>query len=247
MKLTEKITITQEDNMELMSRYPDNHFSLGITDIPYGIDVGNMSFITEKNTFVKQKNGNKLNPNKNKKLNVSDWDKKTPDVNWWLEFNRITKNQIFFGVEYVNWEGLGNGRIKWNKGFAEGMSFKSYEMAYCSFIDYTKDVDYLWAGMMQGKSINSPMIQQGNKNLNEKREHPTQKPVLLWDIILRFCEENNIDINDILDTNCGLSSLCISSLKFKNIKNITLCDINKEYYEASVKRIKNHISQTKLF
>ena len=30
MKVTDKITITNEDNMELMSRYEDNHFDLAI-------------------------------------------------------------------------------------------------------------------------------------------------------------------------------------------------------------------------
>lgn len=30
MKITEKITITNEDNMELMARYPDKYFDLSI-------------------------------------------------------------------------------------------------------------------------------------------------------------------------------------------------------------------------
>ena len=30
MKVTDKITITQEDNMSLMARYPDNYFDLAI-------------------------------------------------------------------------------------------------------------------------------------------------------------------------------------------------------------------------
>ena len=29
--------ITNEDNMDLMSRYEDNYFDLGIVDPPYGI------------------------------------------------------------------------------------------------------------------------------------------------------------------------------------------------------------------
>ena len=31
--------ITNEDNMELMARYEDNHFDLAIVDPPYGIDI----------------------------------------------------------------------------------------------------------------------------------------------------------------------------------------------------------------
>lgn len=159
MKITDKITITNEDNMVMMARYPDKYFDIGITDTPYGIDVGNMSFVKERNTLVKQKNGNKLNPNRSKKLVSSDWDREVPREDFWKEFCRITRHQIFFGVEYVDWK-LGTGRIKWNKGFADGVSFKPYEMAYCSFIDYEKEIDYLWAGMMQGKSITDPMIQK---------------------------------------------------------------------------------------
>jgi site-specific DNA-methyltransferase (adenine-specific) len=246
MQVTEKIYIENCNNMELMARYPDNYFSLGITDIPYGIDVGNMAFIKETKNLVKQKNGNKLNPFKNKKLKPSDWDKTTPEISWWNEFKRITKHQIFFGVEYVDWY-FGNGRIKWNKGFAEGMSFKKYEMAYCSFIDYEKEIDYLYAGMMQGKSISEPMVQQGNKQLNEKREHPTQKPIILWDIILLFCIEKGIDITKIIDSNMGLASLIMSSIKFNEVREIVGCDINKEYYDKAIQRIKNHVSQQKLF
>jgi len=33
------INITNEDNMELMSRYEDNHFDLAIVDPPYGINA----------------------------------------------------------------------------------------------------------------------------------------------------------------------------------------------------------------
>ena len=68
MKVTDKIEITNEDCMELMKRYPDNYFSIGITDIPYGINVGDMSYVKENKTTVKQKNGTRLNPNKNKKM-----------------------------------------------------------------------------------------------------------------------------------------------------------------------------------
>lgn len=242
-----KILLVNSDNMELMSKYHDNYFSIVITDVPYGLDVGNMAYLKETKTTVKQKNGTRINGNKNKKVYTNkDWDLKPPSQEYFNEVVRVSKHQIIFGVEYVNWEGLGNGRIKWNKGFAEGMSFKPYEMAYCSFIDYVKEIDYLYAGMMQGKSISEPMVQQGNKKLNEKREHPTQKPILLWDLILTFCIENNIDISTILDTNSGLCSLGLSALKFEEVKEIVMCDIDDEYYEKSKNRIKNKISQLEI-
>ena len=38
MKVTDKIEITNECNIELMKRYPDNYFDLAIVDPPYGIE-----------------------------------------------------------------------------------------------------------------------------------------------------------------------------------------------------------------
>jgi site-specific DNA-methyltransferase (adenine-specific) len=37
MNITDKIQITNEDNMVLMSRYPNKYFDLAIVDPPYGI------------------------------------------------------------------------------------------------------------------------------------------------------------------------------------------------------------------
>ena len=39
----DRIKITNEDNMELMARYPDNYFELAIVDPPYGINLANMN------------------------------------------------------------------------------------------------------------------------------------------------------------------------------------------------------------
>ena len=44
MKITDKIEITNEDNMELMKRYSDGFFDLAIVDPPYGIVIANKSF-----------------------------------------------------------------------------------------------------------------------------------------------------------------------------------------------------------
>ena len=41
MIINKYLELTNEDNMELMARYPDNHFDLAIVDPPYGIDIGN--------------------------------------------------------------------------------------------------------------------------------------------------------------------------------------------------------------
>ena len=53
MKVTDKITITNEDNMLLMARYPDNYFDLAIVDPPYGIGIETSGTHFKKNKALK--------------------------------------------------------------------------------------------------------------------------------------------------------------------------------------------------
>jgi len=76
MNITDKITITNEDNMVLMARYPDNYFDLAIVDPPYGINHANKA-----GKMAGQQYGNA----KAKKRNYEskDWDLKTPEEEYW--------------------------------------------------------------------------------------------------------------------------------------------------------------------
>lgn len=237
------IKLLNIDCMKYMKDVPDKYFDLAMSDIPYGIGVGRMAYLTEMGTTVKQKNGTKLNGNKNKKpYAAKDWDVSPPSQEYFNELCRISKHQIIFGVEYVNWSGLGKGRIRWDKGVADGMSFNRYEVAYCSLIDYERTIPLLWAGMCQAKSLSEPMTQQGNKKLNEKRIHPTQKPVLLNKrLLIDYAKPTD----KIIDTHGGSMSLAIAGYDF-GIDEMVICEIDKDYYDAAVKRFNNHKLQTKL-
>ena len=231
-----------EDYRLRIGQFPDKKFDIAVCDIPYGKDVANMPFTKEMNTTVKQKNGTRLNGNKNKiPYESKDWDKEVPDQSYFDEVRRISKHQIIFGVEYVNWEGLGSGRIKWDKGVAEGMSFSRYEVAYCSFIDHEIIVPILWAGMCQAKSLKEPMTQQGNKKLNERRIHPTQKPVILYDWIYREFGKTGMWV---VDTHLGSGSNRISA--YKAGINFVAFEIDKSYFDKEEKRFNIFQSQLTL-
>jgi site-specific DNA-methyltransferase (adenine-specific) len=231
------------DCMDGMKEYPDRYFDLAICDIPYGIDVGNMAYLKEINTTVKQKNGTRLNGNKNKNpYTKKEWDKLPPSQAYFDELKRVSNHQIIFGIEYVNWIGTGNGRIRWNKGVAEGMSFKKYELAYCSMIDTEIELPLLWAGMCQAKSLSEPMTQQGNKQLNEKRIHPCHKPILLYQ---KLITEYGFEGCKILDTHVGGGSSRISAHRL-NCQYVGF-EIDIEYYEKQEKRFKEEISQLRIF
>jgi site-specific DNA-methyltransferase (adenine-specific) len=230
------IELLHIDCMVYMATVPDKYFDLAIVDVPYGIGVGKMAYLTEMGTTVKQKNGTRLNGNKNKRpYKIKNWDESPPSQEYFDELCRVSTHQIIFGIEYTNWTNVGKGRIKWNKGVADGMSFSKYEVAYCSLIDEEIELPLLWAGMCQAKSLSEPMTQQGNKKLNERRIHPTQKPVLLYKWFLKNYAKPEYKI---IDTHGGSMSIAIACDDFGC--DLVCCENDKDIYDAAVKRFNTH-------
>jgi len=236
------LTITNEDNMELMARYPDKHFDLAIVDPPYGIGAS-MPTTSTKKPFVTQKNGSKLRV-VNDKHKSKNWDESPPSIEYFKELNRVSKNQIIWGVNYYDIY-LGPGRIVWNKMNGDSDQY-GCEIAYVSLNDRTDIVNYLWQGMFQGvycgTDINRAIKQQGNKSLNEIRIHLTQKPVKLYKWLLdKYAKQGD----KILDTHLGSGSIAIACHDYGF--DLTACELDPEYYELAMKRIKNHTNQQTLF
>ena len=117
------IQITNEDNMELMARYEDNHFDLAIVDPPYGIDITNAGWV-KSNKNIKTKN---------------NWDDCIPKLEYFNELKRVSKNQIIWGGNYFL-DYLENTRcfLIWDKQIGECTSFASSELAWTSFNKSTK-------------------------------------------------------------------------------------------------------------
>jgi site-specific DNA-methyltransferase (adenine-specific) len=209
MNLTDKITITNECNMELMKRYPDNYFDLAIIDIPYGL-------------------GDKLTAGKwSKKYQAKGvkWDV-VPEKEFFNELFRVSKDWVIFGGNYVL-EHLPNCRnfIAWHKPYLDGMhSMSNVELAFTSFDKNAKKISI-------------------NKDLgSEDRIHITQKPVKLYKYVL----DNYAKQGDkILDTHLGSGSIAIACHDYGF--ELTACELDKDYYNAAIKRIKNHIGQQRLF
>ena len=219
---------------------PDKFYKLGIVDPPYGINVANMAYTQEDFRPVKQKNGQILRVRK-AKYSHGEWDKYPPPVEYFNELFRITEHQIIWGINYFDII-VGPGRIKWDKCVPDGVSFNRYEHAYCSLIDYEITFTYLWAGMMQAKSLSEPTTQRGNKKLNEKRIHPTQKPIDLYRWMLyKFAQPGW----NIYDSHGGAMGLSIAAwdLGF----DLDICEIDKQYFDDGYKRYKTHTMQKRLF
>jgi site-specific DNA-methyltransferase (adenine-specific) len=215
MKLTDKIEITNEDNMELMARYPDNYFDLAIVDPPYGLDLANMNMGLGKN-----KKASKI---KNRKWRKKNWDNEVPTKEYFNELFRVSKNQIIWGGNYFDL-GICNKFIIWDKEVPEGLSFSDCEFAWTSYNGANKIFRY-----------------SAYLNKSEKF-HPTQKPPQLYKWLLdKYSKEGD----KILDTHLGSGSIAIACHDYGF--ELTACELDTEYYEKAVERIKNHTNQLKLF
>ena len=84
------------------------------------------------------------------------------------------------------------------------------------------------------------MLQQDMKN-KEVRIHPTQKPIKLYEwLSMKYAKEGD----KILDTHLGSGSIAIACHKLGY--DLTACELDKEYYEAAMKRIKLHTAQLRI-
>jgi site-specific DNA-methyltransferase (adenine-specific) len=217
------MNITNEDNMDLMARYDDNHFDLAIVDPPYGIDVDNRSDHGKKRSVKSAA--------RSKDYKKKGWDSQVPNEYYFRELFRISKNQIIWGINYYPYNFLNGGRIFWDKGTAKGFTNGDGELAYCSKTNTIRKVSIIWNGM----------IQHDMKN-KEQRIHPTQKPVKLYEwLLMNYAKEGD----KILDTHLGSGSIAIAchNLGF----DLTACELDKEYYDAAIKRLHDHKLQQKLF
>ncbi|MCP4355242.1 MAG: site-specific DNA-methyltransferase [Proteobacteria bacterium] len=214
------ITATNEDNMVMMKRYPDNFFDLAIVDPPYGIGIDG-----QKKSVCKNANHNRKHHKK------KNWDNEIPTPEYFNELKRVSKNQIIWGanyfVEYLK-EGT-KGWIFWYKG-QQGLTMSDGEIAYSSFNKVTRMIN-----------INRGFISE-NGLLVKVSIHPTQKPVKLYEwTLLNYAKKGD----KILDTHRGSASLDIAchNLGF----DLWTCEIDKEYFDDGNKRLKQHQQQLTMF
>ena len=230
------------DNMEFMSRYPDNFFELAIVDPPYGINADNMSMGSHPTRSRNDGHGSgpgistakklkgRMNQGsgklKNRILNKADisWDNEVPPPEYFTELFRVTKNQIIWGGNYFD---LNPTRciVCWDK-LQPWENFSQWEMAWTSF---------------DRPAAMFKLSNTGGANA-EKKLHPTQKPVKLYRWLLQKFAQSG---DKILDTHMGSQSSRIAAhdMGFDYYG----CELDPDYFRTGCNRFNQHIKQLNLF
>ena len=204
--------------MEYMKAQPDNAFDLAITDPPYGLSES--SGRVSRNRFSSVEYMEK------------DWDNSVPDPEYFKELSRISKNQIIWGANHFMQNiALGSSCwIVWDKMNGDS-HFADSELAFTSFGTAVRNFRYRWAGMLQGDMKNK-----------EKRIHPTQKPVKLYQWLLKnYAKEGD----RILDTHLGSGSSAIAA--HYGGFDFVGCELDEDYFNAAQKRFEKETAQVSMF
>ena len=221
---TDFLSLHHCDCMDLMKQYPDKYFDLCIVDPPYGIGFSD---------YERGSSGIKVKE-RYTRTGKKAWDKETPTAEYFDELFRVSKNQIIWGGNYFDLPPT-QCFIFWYKqnpvpNFADG------EYAWTSFKKPAICIDYRYYGNLQGK---------GSKS--EQPIHPTQKPIDLYANLLKsFCQQGD----KILDTHFGSGSIALAVNKANQLDkmnlHLTACEIDEEYINKAIERIKFSIKQTTL-
>ena len=198
-----------------MARYPDKYFELAIVDPPYGIGGG-----VDNRNAIETRSGNNLR--RLARRGGMAWDRQPPTKEYFAELERVTKNRIVWGGNYMI-DKLSPTRclVVWDK-MTYIPSMCQIEVAWTSFDEHSRLI-----------KINSNQ---------EGRIHISQKPVALYTWLLKnYAKEGD----KILDTHGGSMSSVIAAIK--GGFDITCFELDKDYYEKAKERIENFIGQENMF
>lgn len=148
-----------------------------------------------------------------------------PTKEYFTELKRVSKEQIIWGAnnfELPQWKGF----IVWKKQTIS----ENFTMSMCEI-----------ASLSEGLGTVSKWIEL--RPQDPDRIHPTQKPVDLYGWIFK---KYLPDGGKVLDTHGGSMSSLISAIKANNIE-MTITELDPEYFETAKERVQSYLKQLDMF
>lgn len=158
-----------------------------------------------------------------KQFKTKGWDNSIPSEEYFKELFRVSQNQVIWGGNYFSLMPC-RGFIFWDKT-PMPPSFAAGEYAWTSFNCNAKK----WNG------------KTGNETSVQFRIHPTQKPVALYQWLLKNYAKPG---DKILDTHLGSGSSRIAAYNLGF--DFVGYEIDPDYFKAQEERFKKHTAQTRL-
>jgi site-specific DNA-methyltransferase (adenine-specific) len=217
------LSVYLSDATTLMRTFNDKQFDLAIVDVPYGIGEDGSKNHTR----------GKLATSKNYK-GYSGNDLNAPEAEYWNELLRISKNQIVWGANHFisRLPFDSSCWIVWDKENGE-TDFADCELAWTSFNKAVRKFKWKWQGMLQ-------------QNMKDKQQriHPNEKPIQLYEWLLKNYAKQG---DKIIDTHFGSGSIALAVDRVNKLDKMDLhltgIELDEYYYEKSTNRITTKLCQ----
>jgi len=212
------IRLFNADCLPAMKEMPDKAYELAIVDPPYGIGLDKGGMVT----VIPNKSINPIFPTK-------DWDSATPGQDYFDALRRVSCKQIIWGGNYfLDFLGYCKAPILWDKLNGDSL-YADGEFAWTGGKGMPRNLKifrHQWCGAFKAS-------ERGNVNI-----HPTQKPVRLYEWLLKNYAKPG---DKILDTHGGSGSICIAC----DIMGLDLdwYEIDADYFQAAKERLERHQRQ----
>ena len=235
------------DCMEGMKQFPDKYFELAIVDPPYGINIGSepggATNESSRSAESETPNSNRRSKSVRRQIQVGGVSASHPKRTRHLttatrQMPSISKNLSVWqntesyggGNYFLNYLNATECIIVWDKK-RRGLNFADCEVAWTDIKLPCRIVEFKWNGMLQ-------------EDMKDKefRIHPTQKPVKLYEWLLRHYAKEG---DKILDTHVGSASSLIACqrLGFRFVGY----EIDEDYYKLAKERYERETAQITLF
>ena len=236
MKITDKIELYNCDNMELMAKYPDGYFDFVCIDPPYELDSTGGKTINED---LKRSLHNKHFEFCSNGFDIEKVFAEIQRVSKVMNMVCFCSNkQISKIMNYWEIKKYSVTLLVWDKPnpipFGNGKHISNLE-----FMVYVRG---------KGATFNNLGVNEQKKTFNyssptsSNRIHPTEKPIELLERLIKLHTKKD-DI--VLDCFGGSMSTAIAC--YNNNRKIVSCELDKEYYDKGIERVKNHVNQLKMF
>lgn len=219
------------DCMEYMATLPDKAFDLAVVDPPYNVGANDGTFGRRSGDGHSKDNKYAPTPIRTDLKKYANADE-IPNEYYFKNLFRVSVNQIIWGANYYPQYLNHSGWIVWYKHMTGPLS--DAELAYQSFTKVVKVFDFRWSGVVKQ---NGSFGQFENKTI-----HPNQKPIALYDWILRNYAKPG---QRILDTHLGSGSSAIAAHYFGC--DFVGCEIDVDYYNAAKERFDRETRQVAMF
>lgn len=246
--------IINADCMDILKQLPDKCIDLVLTDPPYNISKLN------DNRDRSKLNSPVMRRTKSLNYDFGDWDNMERQEfldftkKWLLECIRVLKSGgtiiSFFNKEdisYLGWLGQTNDvRTRtiytWHKTNPVPSFRKVNYLSACEFAWIGSKGNDSWTFNFGLQKEMHNFFETPNASIYKQTEHPTEKPIKLFE---RFITTHSNENDLILDCFSGSGTTAVAC---HNLKRRFICiEKDKEYWKASVERLRNAQAQLKLF